>query len=599
MKIRQKLRHLAHQGVLFGMASLLVLSGVVLSSPRATAEPAPPPPWQEEAFWEGTITQEYTKTMQNGGITTHDSMTGLAQVNGLTGTYTQEWERQASQWPGCSSSATIRYQTNGSASTIISMGNWGLDINFGIMAVSAIPDNNSVGGNYQCASGESGEVGLVTNSIPECQNYADIIVPSTVQAISITVTCTQEISQPEDAFSELTEETIIITAKKPNCDVTVDSDQDGLGDCAEYDSGGTPYSTPLSPPSDADNDGRSDYTEGQAENVDTDNDGTPDYLDEDSDNDGTPDNGEYNNDNNENGVYDWRDPNEPAQSSPDSDNDGIWDVDEPDYGTLPNDADTDDDGVVDGLDNCATIKNHLQNDGDKDGVGNACENALGGDLGFICGEAAFDHHFVTLNQTATQAGEEHCTFLFSNRLTQELFDHALLTGSTLTEVFADEIKGFVDQQLTERDIRIKWKQAGLRWAKKVFPEAARGMRLANFSYVVAEAATYAAVPIAGSIVVNHIRENEGCIQVTAGISGDKVDVDWSIVHNPDHWSGEAVNTKAHAWEKIDRRFQQDTLRGHGLGLNCISGGNVKTVDVDLSQEFIGTPTRVLTSAGNL
>ncbi len=61
-------------------------------------------------------------------------------------------------------------------------------------------------------------------------------------------------------------------------------------------------------------------------------------------------------------------------NSADSDDDGINDGDEVQYGTDPCSSDTDGDGVEDYSDNCPAISNPSQLDTDGDGLGNACDN---------------------------------------------------------------------------------------------------------------------------------------------------------------------------------------------------------------------------------
>ena len=58
----------------------------------------------------------------------------------------------------------------------------------------------------------------------------------------------------------------------------------------------------------------------------------------------------------------------------DADGDGLSNAAELESGLDPRDGDTDDDGALDGSDNCPRTANPAQKDADRDGLGNACDN---------------------------------------------------------------------------------------------------------------------------------------------------------------------------------------------------------------------------------
>ncbi len=187
-----------------------------------------------------------------------------------------------------------------------------------------------------------------------------------------------------------------------------DSDDDGVPDGQEplfnLDSDGDGLINALDP--DSDNDGLFDGTElgitscGAGTNVargrcvpDADNGATKtDPLKKDTDNGGVPDGAE---DVNRNGRVD------PGETNPnlaaddgtptDTDGDGLTDAQEIAIGTNPNDADSDDDGVPDGLELNPTddtdgdgVKNVLDPDSDNDGLFDGTE------LGLPCGSIGTD-----------------------------------------------------------------------------------------------------------------------------------------------------------------------------------------------------------------
>lgn len=99
---------------------------------------------------------------------------------------------------------------------------------------------------------------------------------------------------------------------------------------------------------------------------DLDFDGIPDDIDDDRDGDGIL---------NVSDTYpdDYDNDGDPDETDPDDDNDGLLDSDERLYGSNVHKQDTDDDGILDNLDNCKTTYNPSQSDMDGDGTGDKCD----------------------------------------------------------------------------------------------------------------------------------------------------------------------------------------------------------------------------------
>jgi len=112
-----------------------------------------------------------------------------------------------------------------------------------------------------------------------------------------------------------------------------------------------------------------------------------DVCDNDDDNDGIPDS--YEN------MYAFLDPFNESDAGEDQDNDGLSNLQEYHKHTRPDDDDTDNDGLLDGAENCPFTPNADQLDTNGDGVGDACTAAsdeglcfpvkiTGGKIGMVC-----------------------------------------------------------------------------------------------------------------------------------------------------------------------------------------------------------------------
>jgi hypothetical protein len=111
--------------------------------------------------------------------------------------------------------------------------------------------------------------------------------------------------------------------RRADCDPTIDTDGDGIGDCDEHELGSDPTDGGSVPFPDAggdgDQDGRTNAAEGATDattGTNTDGDDLPDFLDPDSDNDGIPDAVEEDSDCDSDGIVDWRDA-DPCGPDPD------------------------------------------------------------------------------------------------------------------------------------------------------------------------------------------------------------------------------------------------------------------------------------------
>lgn len=157
-------------------------------------------------------------------------------------------------------------------------------------------------------------------------------------------------------------------------DADLDEDADGLSNLEEFQRKTIPND------GDSDDDGLSDGEEVITHNTDP--------LDADSDDDGLSDNEEINNhstdpldaDSDDDGIIDgietqyvFLDPNSASDASLDEDSDGLSNLQEVQIGTLPNDDDTDGDGLNDGQEVNTSNTDPLNPDSDGDGLSDGDE----------------------------------------------------------------------------------------------------------------------------------------------------------------------------------------------------------------------------------
>ena len=203
------------------------------------------------------------------------------------------------------------------------------------------------------------------------------------------------------------------------------------------------------------------------------------------------------------------------------------------------------------------------------------DSGTGGDLGAVCGDAAFTWRAVTGRKTTVKKGEGACVFLVGNRLSKQLIRTAVEYGVPVGKAFAGTLL---------REGVARYGNDAATWGAKaltkfvVMRSVAKAIGSAavrvNQIVLVGKVAGLLAVPLAGRFIYKQIKGNDACIQVIVDKDRSSHRVDWSMVYA--HASEKRL-TQAKVYRKKAKRFQVDAYTPVRAGMTCAPDGTV-TVD---------------------
>lgn len=195
-----------------------------------------------------------------------------------------------------------------------------------------------------------------------------------------------------------------------------------------------------------------------------------------------------------------------------------------------------------------------------------------GDLGVVCGKAAFKWRAVTGVPRTVKKREKACVFLVGNESARLVLDVARAEGVPIGTAFAGTLFKPKVAEFTG-GVSVWGKQQ--RSKKAVLRSLANSLvtvtNRVNAITTAGRAVGLQAVPIAGAFIVNQIENNDACLQVIVDNDGGKQKTDWSMVYAH---STDSKLTKSKVYRKIDRRLKLDKIEPVNLNMRCTTSGRV-------------------------
>lgn len=203
------------------------------------------------------------------------------------------------------------------------------------------------------------------------------------------------------------------------------------------------------------------------------------------------------------------------------------------------------------------------------------DSGTGGDLGAVCGEAAFTWRAVTGRETPVRKGEGACIFLVGNQLSRQIVktaaEHGVPIGMAFAGTLLREGVARYGGKVTAWGAEALTKHLVMKAVAKAIGRVA--VRI-NVIVTVGRVVGLFAVPLAGRFIYRQVKENDACIQVIVDKDGDSHRVDWSMVYAH---SDERRLTMAKVYQKKAKRLQLDDYVPVPVGMRCAPDGTV-TVD---------------------
>lgn len=204
--------------------------------------------------------------------------------------------------------------------------------------------------------------------------------------------------------------------------------------------------------------------------------------------------------------------------------------------------------------------------------------------GITCGRSAFTWHNSVGDERGGGAGSNGCVILLSNAAANAVID-AVVAGDveSMSNAAIEIARLTVGDDLptpTELFLRIeaKFAQYGVQHA------VLRSLGIAKFNavFAVGEAVGLAAVPIFANIVVNEIRNQNACIQLTLLEDGSTTRVGWNLVFSEGRTT-DSNDHQAGVHQQVVKKFQPDDYVQRNTNLSCGADGFV------YSKAYVGKP----------
>jgi hypothetical protein len=310
----------------------------------------------------------------------------------------------------------------------------------------------------------------------------------------------------------------------------------------------------------------------------------------------------------------------------DTDGDGLSDyLERVEYGTDPNNPDTDGDGYTDGEEVAAGTNpldpgSHPEpkttggpgsggsgpSGGDSPGSGGGPSGggpgSLGGGPGLLatvsntgsgqlvldCGKARIDYYAITHEPTGIKKNDHVCAVLVSNQLAQELLAESVNGVGALSGVFGayflkyylmnfDHVteaaaEAYVRHYVTKNLQPINLSSTLI---KQLFPAFEQAFSTTNALVTLGKAVALTAIPFAVTFEVEQIQDDNACVGFMLDLTPSHISAGDTLAYNPAHvvnLKNDGYLTRVYTYERHQRSFRFDSFQRRNFSLTCSRSG---------------------------